>query len=219
VLFHSGYLTIDRLILENIGTEREPDMEEMFTFKIPNREVSRHYKSFCFQQIFDRTHENFVAFSENLRYSLLKKDTGKMAEILGGLLFGIVHKHHEPDESFYHSLFQTAFIAAGLEAKSEQGGSRGNSDIAIFLDGRVRVVTELKYVRTDETSAKSDTDRAREELAAALDKAEKAIREKKYAEPFKLVASEIICLALAVRGRDEVAVRFMPPDEPDGQSA
>jgi hypothetical protein len=219
VLFHSGYLTIDRLFLDDIIIEGEPAKEEKFTFKIPNREVALDYKAFCFQQIFDKTHEDFISFSENLRYSLHKKDSEKMAQILSGLLFGIVHRHHEPDESFYHSMFQTAFIAAGLEAISEREGSRGNSDIAIILDGRVRVVTELKYVQTDEKAAKSGTDRAKKELAVALDKAENAIKEKNYAGPFKLTASEIICLALAVRGRDEVAVRFLTPDEPDDQPA
>ncbi|MDR1041507.1 MAG: hypothetical protein LBR80_15380, partial [Deltaproteobacteria bacterium] len=107
-------------------------------------------------------------------------------------------------------------IAAGLEARSEEGGAIGDADMAIFLDGRVRVVIELKYVKADVKGDDGDRDRAAGELASALDRAENAIRDKDYAGSFRLSASEIICLALAVRGRKEVAARFMNPDRADG---
>ncbi|MDR1039191.1 MAG: PD-(D/E)XK nuclease domain-containing protein, partial [Deltaproteobacteria bacterium] len=199
--------------------EGEPILEEAFTFRNPNQEVRALYKSSLFKGAFGLRNEYFGTFARNLRSALLEKDSGKMAETLRDLLYTIVHLHHKSDESFYHSMFQASFVAAGLEARSDEGGSRGDADMAIFLDGRVRVVIEVKYVKAEEKGGEGgdgDKDRAARELAAALDRAENAIREKHYAGSFRLSASEIICLALAVRGRDEVAARFLAPDGADG---
>ncbi|MDR1040121.1 MAG: PD-(D/E)XK nuclease domain-containing protein, partial [Deltaproteobacteria bacterium] len=199
--------------------EGEPILEEAFTFRNPNQEVRALYKSSLFKGAFGLRNEYFGTFARNLRSALLEKDSEEMAETLRDLLYTIVHLHHKSDESFYHSMFQASFVAAGLEARSEEGGSRGDADMAIFLDGRVRVVIEVKYVKTEEKGGEGgdgDKERAARELASALDRAENAIREKHYAGSFRLSASERICLALAVRGRDEVAARFLAPDGADG---
>jgi hypothetical protein len=222
LLFHSGYLTIDKEELKDTDkkdAEGKTIREEAFTFRNPNQEVRLDYASTLFMGAFGIKDNDFGIFARNLRSALLDKDSGKMAVTLRDLLYTIVHLHHKSDESFYHSIFQASFVAAGVEARSEEGGSRGDADMAIFLDGRVRVVIEVKYVKAEEKGGEGgegDKDRAARELASALDRAENAIREKHCAGSFMLAASEIICLALAVRGRDEVAARFLTPGGPEG---
>jgi hypothetical protein len=115
-------------------------------------------------------------------------------------------------EQFYHSLFHAAFVGAGIEVLSETAGSKGQADMAVLLDDGIRVVIELKYRSTSETEGSDENELADKVITAALDEAEKALREKEYAGPFRLSARKIFCLALAVLGRDRVAARFVNCD-------
>ncbi|MDR1039828.1 MAG: hypothetical protein LBR80_06585 [Deltaproteobacteria bacterium] len=178
VLFHSGYLTIDKEILEDSSaknSEGETVQVESFAFRIPNLEVGLYYRYFCFSEIFGRDGKYFNKFSMDLKNSLLKMDQEGSSSLLEALLSGITHRQHKPDEGYYHSLLQAAFAAAGVEVLGEPAGSRGQADMAVFLDGRIRVVIELKYRQADGTI--SDGDRPARALSAALDEAEAAIRD------------------------------------------
>jgi hypothetical protein len=48
VLFHSGYLTIDRQVVMETSLQLGGAREEAFIFKIPNMEVEKSFKSFIF---------------------------------------------------------------------------------------------------------------------------------------------------------------------------
>jgi hypothetical protein len=232
VLFHSGYLTIDEELLKDTGEttdEGEPLEDEAFTFRIPNREVGLHYKSFLFQRAFGLTNNDFNDFAKKLREALLNKDSKQLANLLQNILFGITHRQHpgtkdtqnseinierhELAENYYHSVIKASFVSAGIEVLGEPAGSRVQADMAMFLPNRIRVVVELKCCRGSVKDDNEGTaDRAAVELASTLNEAEKAINSKGYAGPFRTSAREILCLALAVRGRDEVAARFIKPE-------
>ncbi|MDR1313957.1 MAG: PD-(D/E)XK nuclease domain-containing protein, partial [Deltaproteobacteria bacterium] len=113
-----------------------------------------------------------------------------------------------------------SLLSAGFKVLSEVPGGEGRPDITLFLHNDVCVVIELKHRRvgqipytgggdgeTDrrlaETAAKDD------ELSAALDAAEAQIMKMDYAGPYRAAGYKVICLAVAVRGRTEVAVRFV----------
>jgi hypothetical protein len=214
ILFHSGYLTIDKSTRVEIEFEGKKVKEEAFILKIPNQEVGVCYKSFMFTQIFDQTFDEFKAFSEDLTSALLNEDSDKISLLFHNLLTGITSRQHTPDEKYYHSLFHAAFVGAGIEVLSETGGSWGQADMALFLDGKIRVVIEVKYRKGTGSVVKEELNpaelkRSDREIVSALDDAENAIRTKDYQGPFRVNSRKIICLALAVRGRDEVAARFL----------
>ncbi|MDR1080932.1 MAG: hypothetical protein LBQ79_08205 [Deltaproteobacteria bacterium] len=83
--------------------------------------------------------------------------------------------------------------------------------MALFGDGKIRVIIELKYHRGSETDGDGQNDRASKYISSALEETEKAIMDKNYAGTFMSDFCEIICIALAVYGRDRVAVRFVEP--------
>ncbi|MDR1080107.1 MAG: ATP-binding protein [Deltaproteobacteria bacterium] len=211
ILFHSGYLTIDRRIhVQN---------EEAFILRTPNREVKLHYKSYIFMQIFNKTLSNFQNFARDITVAILEKKSKQISDKLHDLLSGITFRQHLASEQHYHSLFHAAFAAAGIEVMSETAGSKGQADMAMFLDSKIRVVLELKYRKGSDTGGGNENEHAAKSLVATLDEAEKSIRDKDYAGPFRMAAKEIICMALAVYHRDQVAVRFVdshvsknPPD-------
>ncbi|MDR1079887.1 MAG: hypothetical protein LBQ79_02720 [Deltaproteobacteria bacterium] len=70
---------------------------------------------------------------------------------------------------------------------------------------------EVKYCPEDANNDAgcSEKDFAKNVLDIAFDQADQAIREKDYQGHFRLASSDIISIALAVRGRDQVAVRFL----------
>jgi hypothetical protein len=81
--------------------------------------------------------------------------------------------------------------------------------MSVFLKD-IRFVVEVKYCKADVKDA-DDKGKAAKALEAALDAAVDQIRSKDYAAPFKVSGKTTTGVAIAVRGRNEVAVRFFEP--------
>ncbi|MDR1038829.1 MAG: AAA family ATPase [Deltaproteobacteria bacterium] len=221
VLYHNGYLTIDnriRMATPDAAKDGEANHDVGYTFKTPNREIKLHYKSSLFQGAFDLLDEDFYNFAKDLKNALRNQDSQTLAEILRKLLSAISAFQHVPSEKHYHSTIQAAFLAAGLEVFSEVPGAHGRPDMSIFLHNRVRMVLELKYCPA-EVFGQNDESLSAKELAKALEEAEKAIREKDYTGLFRLTARNIMCIALAVRGRNEVAARIFELQSDDSHQS
>jgi hypothetical protein len=207
VLFHSGYLTIhcsetkDRKMDDNTTIQVEE-----YTFKIPNLEVAYGFAFTVFRSAYDPNNKFFRSFSEKLPASLLKNDSEETATQLHNLLSAIPSEQHDPSGKHYHAVIQAALIATGIEVIGQRQSSQAKSDMTAFLTN-TRVVIEVKYCKTGEKAKSKDY--AKKELATALDIAAKQIRSKGYAAPFRVAGKKVICVAIAVRGRDDVAVRFL----------
>ncbi|MDR1165516.1 MAG: ATP-binding protein [Deltaproteobacteria bacterium] len=212
VLFHSGYLTIDKVKFEDVGIEGVMTKARMFSFKIPNLEVKLFFKSSFFKIAFNVVESDFQKLATKLPIALMNKDSTTISQLLHNLLAAITFFQNESSEKHFHSMLHMAFLAIGLEVLSETPAGYGRSDILLILKNKTRVVIELKYRRANGNNDGSDEDRASKELAAALDEAEKQIREKDYAAPHRAADREVICLALAIRGKDQVAARFFAPE-------
>ncbi|MDR1040170.1 MAG: ATP-binding protein [Deltaproteobacteria bacterium] len=217
VLFHSGYLTIDRKIHKTQIVNGKTVKVKEFTFKAPNLEVALNYPASFFKAAFELGDRDFKDFAEKLPKSFLKRDSAKTARLISDLLAGITAIRHESSEKFFHAILHTAFLAAGIEVLSEIRSGLGRSDMVLFLEDGVRVVIELKYRRGEETdSMEDDTDLSVKDFIATLDSAEKQIRERDYSGAHRLNAMEVICLALTIRGKYDVAARYLDPGKADG---
>jgi hypothetical protein len=124
-------------------------------------------------------------------------------------------------------ILHASLLSAGFRILSEPSSGEGRSDITLFLRNDVCVVIELKYSFRRKTGKKSSggTSAARKltkqkandkELSAALDIAEEQIRAKDYAGPYRAARWEVICLAVAIRGRTQVAARFVDTENVNG---
>jgi hypothetical protein len=210
VLFHSGYLTIDKpVIIEEIENNKVVQ-KDGYSFKIPNTEVRKDFDYSLFLYAFDPSKLYFGKFSKELPEAVLNNDSEKTAILLQELLSAIASEQHEPSEKHYHAVIQAAFIATGLEVLGQApSSSSGKSDMSVFLRD-IRFVVEVKYCNADGKDA-DDKGKASKALEAALDAAAGQIRSKDYAAPFRVAGKTTAGVAIAVRGRNEVAVRFFEP--------
>jgi hypothetical protein len=207
VLFHSGYLTIDKPVIIKEKINNKIVKKNGYSFKIPNAEVREDFEFNLFLHAFDPPNNFFGKFTTELPVALLKNDPEKTALHLHNLLSAIASEQHEPTEKHYHAVMQAAFIASGLEVLGQASSSYGKSDITIFHEN-IRFVMEVKYCKADNND-QSDTVQADEALTVALDKAAEQIKNKDYAAPFRAAGKKVLEVAIVVRGRDEVAVRFI----------
>jgi hypothetical protein len=237
ILFHSGYLTIDRTISTKKIIEGRIKKTNALTFKTPNDEVKLVYEVSLFNDAFSPSREYLSNLTRNLPNALLKQNSDEVASLLHDIL-GSISFHQHPasnehaiseqldtsykttvTEKFYHVILHASFFSAGFEVYSQGSGAHGRTDITLFLNDKVRVVIELKYcipsksnkthsgaVNSDNTQAIKN--HAAKELSDALDRGEKQMKTQDYAGPYRVANCKVMCMALALRERDQVAVRF-----------
>jgi hypothetical protein len=206
VLFHSGYLTIDRVQTVAVmvgGREKE---RKLYSFKLPNEEVEDSYVEYRFETVFGGK-RRLMDLGPDFLAALTSENAMEVAKIFEDLLSGVTYHQHMPEEQYYHSLFHVALSAACLNVTSESAGATGRCDMVLRLPGDAIVVVEIKYYKRPEAETDADKEKSLDEgVKAAL----KAIVEKDYAGPFWLTAKKLSGLGLAVYGRTEVRAEFMP---------
>ncbi|MDR1166109.1 MAG: ATP-binding protein [Deltaproteobacteria bacterium] len=244
ILFHSGYLTVDKEIKIPRFANNLLVMEDAYTFKTPNSEVDLYLKADIFKDFFKLNNKFISDLSKNLPAALLQKDSKEVVRMFHDLLVSISYHQHptanqeeqldDPAEraqaeKFYHAILHASLLSAGFFILSETSGGEGRPDITLFLPNEVCVIIEMKYRYRDTTTKKVagsasgarklDKKKAKDkELSAALDFAEEQIRDRDYAGPYRAAKREVICLAVAIRGRTQVAARFLVTEATDGSS-
>jgi hypothetical protein len=235
VMFHSGYLTINEEISIPIVKDDIETYKTEYTFKTPNMEVDESSRADIFIDIFKIEDEYLSSLTKRFPSAVLQKNSDELSSLFHDLLVSVSYRQHpaarqtgQPDapaenpesENFYHGILHGSLLSAGFKVLSEVPGGEGRPDIALFLRNDVCVVIELKHRHVGksafkdgavgETDRKLAEDAAREkDLSAALDAAEAQIRDMDYAGPYRAAGYEVICIAVAVRGRTEVAARFV----------
>jgi hypothetical protein len=155
--------------------------------------------------VFALSGKNLSKFSSDILSALIEKNSDKTAEVIHYLLSVITHRQHKPDESYYHTIIQAAFIVAQLLPLGEVAGADGQADIVLFLPGDKKAIVEIKYSLAEEKNTEAKIEKV---LTTGLNKALKAISEKNYAGPFMLWPGEVFGLGLSIYGRDMVKAGF-----------
>jgi hypothetical protein len=206
VLFHSGYLTIDRVRKEpKIINGREMKIDS-YSFKRPNDEVEMFFDSDCLKMVFGDAQSQLEGVGPRFIKSVTDGDAQDVAKLFANLLSGVTHRQHIAEERYYHSLFHAALAASGLDVASEAAGAQGQADMAIRLPGGAVAIIEVKYAQREKSD---DKEGKKMKLAEGLDEALKAIVEKDYARPFWMAAKKLIGLGLTVYGRNDVKAGFL----------
>ncbi|MDR1081373.1 MAG: ATP-binding protein [Deltaproteobacteria bacterium] len=231
ILFHSGYLTIDSETPMSRIQNFKHIQQETLSLKIPNKEVSIDYIETISRNIFKPKRKYISDLSKNLPVALLNRNSDEVVRLLHDILVSISFHLHpsnrqkKPDrryesEKVYHCIIHSSLLSAGFNVMSEASGGDGRSDMTLFLDTNTCVVIELKRCTpsksaqdttdfSDDEIIRSEARRREKELSAALDIAEEQMKEKDYAGPYRATRHRVICMALAIRNRTEVAVRFV----------
>ncbi|MDR1041489.1 MAG: AAA family ATPase [Deltaproteobacteria bacterium] len=227
-LFHSGYLTIDRIITREKVIDNKITQIKEYSFRIPNIEIALDYDSTIFMNAFAPNGKYLSDLTENLPDAMVDKNSSEVEMLLHNLLSSISSDQHMMSAQLCHAVLHGSLLAAGFDVLSQASAVHGRSYIVLSLNHKVRVVIELKYCCTDRNvvegrdGGKASRDgnvakglkekgRAERELSASLDEGEKAIRVKDYAGLYRAARYAVICLAVAIRGRDEVGARFVDP--------
>jgi hypothetical protein len=148
VLFHSGYLTLDKTLITEVtepatGKKR---LEERYAFRFPNFEVSSSYRRDCFKTVFGlKSDDALNAEGAKLRRAILSRDAGTVAEVLGGFISSITYHQRPGDEKTFHAVVQMILMAMGFKVRSERLGFKGRLDLLVELPNKVHAIIELKY--------------------------------------------------------------------------
>jgi hypothetical protein len=212
VLFHSGYLTIDKVIFfspksKSTGTKRDPQIG--YAFKFPNSEVETGYEGIL-EDVFGRTgYDSIVSLTPKFLAAADGRDSEAVAILFSYFLCSSTFYQHTPDESFYHAVIQGCLAAGGLKVSGEAAGAVGRTDIIAERPGDRYLIIEVKYRKKEEGHTESDL---KKELAEASEEALKQIVKNDYAGPIRGMATEIVGLSLAVYGRKHVRADFVTCD-------
>jgi hypothetical protein len=239
VLFHSGYLTIDgNTTITTIKNLKKFD-EDAFTFKTPNKEISFNSKVSIIKSFFKIKDRNLADLTKNLPIALLNKNSDEIVRMVHNLLISLSFPQHQAylqdahsrnldSEHIFHAILYVSLLSAGFNVLGETSRGKGRSDITLFLQNNVCVVIELKYCTSSElyrrcvvntnhkknraykkAKEKARKMRREKELSASLDSAEDQMRNNDSIGSYRATQHTVICMALAIRGHTEVAVRFV----------
>jgi hypothetical protein len=193
-LFHTGYLTIDKI---NII-----DKLEHCNVKISNFEINKGYYKILIKSLFNDITKYVDIDSEKLNFTLKSKDEKKLSNIIGALYSGIPAEHHVFDESFYHTVLWAYCSGLVSEARSEEPGALGDLDLILVLKDDTHVVIELKY----------ESDKGQSDIKSILNKQAKnalaSIKKKQYGERYRLQGKKFVAVGLGVFGPGQVQALF-----------
>ncbi|MDR1872314.1 MAG: AAA family ATPase [Deltaproteobacteria bacterium] len=167
VLFHSGYLTIDKVTkvqVENPLT-KEKELVSSYSFRLPNFEVSSAYYRDCFEVIFGREPKELIANGVAMRQAILSKDAKAVSSILEDLLTSLSYSQRPSEEKDFHAFIHLILASMGLNVVSEQSGYNNRLDICVDLSEGVYVIIELKYRSDKKKLTKADETKALAEAA------------------------------------------------------
>jgi hypothetical protein len=178
VLFHSGYLTINKITevpRKHLGSGII-EYEDSYTFVLPNFEVESSYFSDCFDAIFPKVSiDVFQKRKEYLKQAILSKDALAVAKFFRDHFTSITYHQKPKGEKTFHAFVQLILQILGFEPTSEQVGHIGRSDLCFELAEQVYCILELKYCPAPEKLSKEDIKTLSFNASVALPVAEKNI--------------------------------------------
>jgi hypothetical protein len=161
VLFHCGYLTIDKKtkVPKKHRSSGIIEYEDSYTFVLPNFEVDSSYFSDYFNAIFPKVSEDVLQKrKEYLKEAMLSKDALAVAQFFRDLLTSITYHQRPEGEKTFHAFVQLILEIMGFNLTSEQASYTGRSDICLELRDKVYCILELKYCPAPEKLTKEDID-------------------------------------------------------------
>ncbi|MDR2199117.1 MAG: AAA family ATPase [Deltaproteobacteria bacterium] len=150
VLFHSGYLTVDKVTpAQTIDPVTQKTVgARTYSFKLPNHEVGSTYYKDCFQEIFQKTDYNeFKSIHQEIITAILAGDARALSDLFSQIFSSIAYHQKPEGEKNFHAFIQLILLAADFTLLSELPGSKGRLDLVVELPKHVYAVMELKYCK------------------------------------------------------------------------
>jgi hypothetical protein len=163
VLFHSGYMTLDK---ETTSLQTNPITGEVsdktyYSFKLPNSEVADSYSSECFKAIFKVYYQtDFQTFCNKFLEAILARDAQAVSDILIEFFSPIIYQQRLEGEKSFHFLVQVLLSAMGFKVLSEIADCSGRVDLCFELPDQVYLSIEVKYCPIQVTLAEEEKNHA-----------------------------------------------------------
>ncbi|MDR1166089.1 MAG: AAA family ATPase [Deltaproteobacteria bacterium] len=223
-LFQTGYLTVDKITYEKTL--------EYYSFRTPNEEVRP-----IFEEEFRLSVSSFFKIDMDdqnnfFEDAINKEDAEKITKLISSLFLKLPARHHNPRESFYHSMLFAYFQAMRrVKVSAEIPGAKGVPDLLLIFEDGLYVVVEMKYKKETQeenmdkeievknedkrkarntkktrlVSLKSSKDIEGELKKLALDGLA-AIRRLGYGDPYFSEANKLLKMGVGVFGRGDSRV-------------
>jgi hypothetical protein len=166
VLFHSGYLTVDKIVPVAKKDDKNGIIKivDSYSFRFPNYEVSSSYKTDICQVIFDKKRKTLETRGKEIQMAFLARDAKTIETIFGNYLSTISYFERIKDEKTFHAFIHLILKAMGFKVRSELSGATIRIDCLVELPDSVYVIIELKLNQNPKTLSQT----ARNSVLAAL---------------------------------------------------
>jgi hypothetical protein len=148
VLFHTGYLTIDKIIIDPDPSSSVDANKEItrYALKLPNYEVSSSFNKDFFSVIFgDKISRiQLKTKATKLKEAIFKENSDFVSTTFMELFGAISHHQWPEDEKTFQALVRVTLSAMGFDVLTELPGRKGRLDPCADLSNGYLII-ELRY--------------------------------------------------------------------------
>jgi hypothetical protein len=170
VLFHSGYLTVDRIhpvLVKDLHTNKLKRVIS-YTFRFPNFEVSNSYRQDICEAIFGLKSGELITKGQEIREAILARDAVAIGTIFSNFFSALSYRQRPADEKNFRALIHMILLATGFKVKSELSGATTRIDCLVEVVDRIFVIIELKYSQNPTKISKAEKNAALVPLALEM---------------------------------------------------
>jgi len=165
ILYQSGYLTIERMIIEDMGFATQIK----YKLKIPNIEVKLSFYNYILDTILKQNHQIKQQSQMSIYKALSCNDFDNLETTLKSLFASIPYNNYTKNdiahfEGYYATVIYTYFASLGIKIVGEDVTNHGRIDLTLFVEDKIYII-EFKM---------------KENKTNALEQ----IKEKKYSEKY-----------------------------------
>ena len=150
IMYQSGYLTIDKVIVEELGFNQITKYKLTF----PNLEVKTAFNNYILEYLFNQSNGEKIDTQINIYKSLAKGNLEEFKNILVSLFASIPYNNYVNNriyeyEGFYASIIYVYLQSLGIDIIGEDVTNKGRVDLTLFIEDKIYII-EFKVVKEKE---------------------------------------------------------------------
>jgi hypothetical protein len=173
ILYQSGYLTIDKMIVEELGF----NTIIKYRLKLPNLEVKASLHNYILEYLLNQTNGEKLHNQTNLYKALANAQLDELKNILISIFASIPYNNYSNNtiqnyEGFYATIVYVYLQSLGIEIIGEDVTNQGRIDLTLFIEDKIYIM-EFKVIEDGKWKMEDKKNSALEQ-----------IKEKKYHQKY-----------------------------------
>ena len=141
ILYQSGYLTIDAMLIEDMGFATQIK----YRLKIPNIEVKLSFYNYILDTLFKQNHQIKQQSQMSIYKALANNNLEQLETTLKSLFASIPNNNYTKNniahfEGYYATVIYTYFASLGIKIIGEDVTNYGRIDITLFVEDTIYIV-------------------------------------------------------------------------------